>query len=194
MDFYHYLCLRYLEANNYLGLMESIDKLLMSNQNLKRQKEMTQTWRWTNLFVRSRQNSFFTGPYSYEFRYSLYKKLLDNKLTWGGFTLVKNYDETVLSYYDSDCCAPTVLLDLCLEALLISVSKFEEAYDLCIELIVRNTIQKLSRENVEKHFSRAFDAYIETQNQQSKKSKGFSAYQRFKNLPKPEIRLAKKKM
>ena len=190
IDFYSFLCLRYFEVNNHLGLMKSIDKLVQLNKNLQNLGNYTQTWRWTNLFNRSRQNSFFTGPYNYEFRFSLYKTLLDNGLTQGGFALV--VDVNLLSLYNRDCCAPTVLLDLCLEALLISVTKYEEAYNLCIELIVRNNFNTLTRYKVEKDFSLAFDAYIHAQNQKSN-VKIFSAYQRFKDSPEPEIRLTNRR-
>ena len=179
VEFYTYLCLRYLEASNHLKLMQSIDKLVQLNKKLDKMKNRSiQHWRWTNLFTGSRQKSFFAGPHNYdsvyEFRFNLYKRLLDSKLTLKGFALVHN-DER----YDETCCAPTVLLDLCLEALMISVEKYQEAYNLSLGLIIRsNYAQKLTSSEIERYLSLAFDAYIRTQNQQSNVPEDFSAYQR----------------
>ena len=109
---------------------------------------------------------------------------MDNKITLGGFALVENPHAD--DKYDVNRCAPTILLDLCLEALMISVEKYQEAYNLCLGLIRSNYMQKLTSYEIERHLSLAFDAYIKTQNQTSNIPDDFSAYQRVLNLPKPE--------
>ena len=95
-----------------------------------------------------------------------------------------NVNMNTLHKCDLDCCAPTVLLDLCLEALIISEEKYQEAYTLCKKLLAQNDWpnDKFFGEDqlIEMFFSRAFDFYIRTQNQEKKIPITFSAFQRFR--------------
>ena len=135
-------------------------------------------WEWTRLFIRSRQNNL-----PYEFRFNLYKKFLDFQKAQTrsrAFDLIREFLNNGEFYYDVHRCVPTVLLDLCLEALLISVDKYEEAYELCVELFSKATdLNKNNPKMIQMYFSMAFDIYIKTQNQQANIPTGFSAAQRF---------------
>ena len=148
-------------------------------------------WQWTRFFIRSRRNNSHNKAYPYGFRFNLYKKLLESQTTTY-FDLIREITSHNSFYYDKNRCAPTILLDLCLEALLISVDKYEETYNLCIELITRATeLNKKNPTMIRMYFSMAFDIYIKTHNQQANIPTGFSATQRFE-AQQPKLKLTKK--
>ena len=189
ISFYNYLFVAQMNINKYSALMKSLDKLVMLNKKVFEEEYKNETWWWTKPFNRSRQVGFYTKPYPFEFRFNFYKQLLDNQLCSKGFRLLPLHlttDTKSFNDFDIERCAPTILLDLCLEALLTSVDKYEEAYVLCVGLIAENDWynKNLFRKyyTTERYFSKAFDAYVQIQNQQANIPTGFSATQRFREL------------
>ena len=180
--FYTKLCLYQLHTNQRSSLVNTICKLIDLFDEIENEAVRKNIlWQWTRFFIRSRQNNLHNEAYPYGFRFNLYKKLLEIQTTTY-FDLIQEITSHKSFYYDENLCAPTILLDLCLEALLISVDKYEEAYDLCIELITRAT--ELNEKNttmIRMYFSMAFDIYIKTHNQQVNIPTEFLATQRFED-------------
>ena len=107
ISFYNYLFVAQMNTNKDSALTETLEKLISLNKKIFKEEYKNETWWWTKLFNRSRELGFYTKPYPYEFRFNLYKQLLDNQLSSKGFRLLPLHlttDTKPFNDFDINCC------------------------------------------------------------------------------------------